>query len=251
MINCIIIDDERQAREVLEKIIARYFPDKVRVLGAAGSVEEGVKLIHQHNPRLVFLDIEMPGENGFELFRYFDHFHFDVVFTTAYKHHAIQAIKYAALDYLLKPINFIDLKEAIGKMEKKMLAGQRQERIEAMQSDLDYGEDIRNKVALPTMDGFRLEVISTIVYCEADENYTRIHLASGEVLLVPRTLKSIEELLPGSYFFRIHKSYLVNLNFVKSYTKINGYKAVLENGTELDVAVRRNEEFIRVLTGRT
>jgi two-component system LytT family response regulator len=250
MITCVIIDDERQAREVLQKLLKRYFEDKVVVKAMAGTVEAGVKLIHQTNPDLVFLDIEMPGENGFELFKYFDHFHFDVVFTTAYKEYAINAIKYAALDYLLKPINYIDLKEAIAKVENKKKLGQKQERIEALLSNLAIGEDIKNKIALPTMDGFRLEMINTIIYCEADENYTKIHLTSSEALLVPRTLKNIEELLPNSYFFKIHKSYLINLNFVKSYRKSDGYRVMLESGIELDVAVRRNDDFIKILTNR-
>lgn len=248
MISCVIIDDERQAREVLQKLIKRYFDDKVVVKALAESVEEGVKQIHKYNPQLVFLDIEMPIENGFELFKYFDHFHFDVVFTTAYKQFAIKAIKYSALDYLLKPINFIDLREAISRLEQKMDLDQKQERIETLISNLSIGEDIRSKIALPTMEGFRLEMINSIIYCEADENYTKIHLTSGEMLLVPRTLKVIEELLPSSHFFRIHKSYLINLNFVKNYKKTEGFRVALENGIVLDVAVRRNEEFIKVLT---
>jgi two-component system LytT family response regulator len=248
MITCIIIDDERNAREVLQKLIKRYFEDKIKVLATAGSVAEGVLHINQLNPKLILLDIDMPEENGFELFNYFDHYHFDVIFTTAYQQYAIKAIKYAALDYLLKPINFIDLKDAVLRLEKKMKIGQKQERIEAMLSNIAIGEDIKNKIALPTMDGYRLEMINSIIYCEADENYTRIHFTSKETLLVPRTLKTIEELLPESCFFRIHKSFLININFVKSYKKTNRTKVVLETGIELDVAVRRNEKFINLLT---
>lgn len=251
MISCVIIDDERQAREVLQKLLIRYFEDKIEVKGLAASVEEGVKLIHRHNPTVVFLDIEMPGKNGFELFSYFDHFHFEVVFTTAYKQYAINAIKYAALDYLLKPINYIDLMEALKKLEEKLKLGLRQERIETLLSNLAIGEDINSKIAFPTAEGFRLEMINTIVYCEADENYTKIHFVSGEQILVPRTLRIIAELLPQSYFFRIHKSYHINLNYVKSYKKTDGYRVQLENGAELDVAVRRNDAFVKVLTKKT
>ncbi|MCD4696159.1 MAG: LytTR family DNA-binding domain-containing protein [Bacteroidales bacterium] len=248
MITCVIIDDERQAREVLQKLLKRYFDDKINVMATAASISEGVKFINQFNPNLVFLDIEMPEENGFELFKYFDHFHFDVIFTTAYQQYALKAIKYSALDYLLKPVNFIDLKEAITKLEKKIKAGQKQERIEAMLSNIAIGEDIKNKIAIPTMSGFRLETINSIIYCKADENYTQVYLNTGESLIVPRTLKLFEELLPKKYFFRIHKSYLINLNYIKSYTRTDGNKVTLENGIELDVAVRRNEEFLKVLT---
>lgn len=213
MITCVIIDDERQAREVLQKLLKRYFEDKINVLAMAASVAEGVKCINQLNPQLVFLDIEMPEENGFELFKYFDHFHFNVVFTTAYKDYAIKAIKYSALDYFLKPVNYIDLKEAISKLEKKIQSGQKQDRIEALLSNISVGEDIKNKIAIPTLEGFRLEMINSIMYCAAEENYTRIYLNTNECLLVPRTLKIFEDLLPNSYFFRIHKSYLINLNY--------------------------------------
>lgn len=250
MITCVIIDDERQAREVLKKLLKRYFDDTINVLATASSISEGVKFINQFNPNLVFLDIEMPEENGFELFKYFDHFHFDVIFTTAYQQYALKAIKNSALDYLLKPVNFIDLKEAITKLEKKIKAGQKQERIEAMLSNIAIGEDIKNKIAIPTMSGFRLETINSVVYCEADENYTKIHLNTSESFIVPRTLKLFEELLPKKYFFRVHKSYLINLNYIKNYTRTDGNKVTLENGTELDVAVRRNEEFLKVLTQR-
>lgn len=157
MITSVIIDDERQAREVLQKLLLRYFKDKIEVKGLAASVEEGVKIIHQENPNLVFLDIEMPGENGFELFRYFDHCHFEVVFTTAYKQYAVRAIKFAALDYLLKPVNYIDLKDALKKLEDKIKSGQKQERIEALLTNLAIGEDIRKKIAIPTTDGYRLK----------------------------------------------------------------------------------------------
>jgi len=247
-ISCIIIDDEKMARETFEKIIGRYFTDKLKVLCAAGSVKEGVFAIHKHHPDLVFLDIEMPGENGFKLFEYFEKVTFEVIFLTAYKNYAIEAIKYAAFDYILKPLNFIDLGDAVERYLKKQKGNNDNLRVKTLLSNLNAGGDINTKVALPTLKGYVMEKINHIMYCEADENYTKIFTANGEVTLVSRTLKSVEELLPAEYFFRIHKSYLVNMNYIKSYDKSEGHKIVLENGIELEVATRRTDEFVRLLT---
>jgi two-component system LytT family response regulator len=244
----VIIDDEHKSRETLKKIIERYFNNQISVVYLAESVKEGVYAINKYNPRLVFLDIEMPEENGFKLFDYFDYFDFDVVFTTAYKQYAIDAIKCSALDYLLKPINYIDLKEVIKRLEDKEKKLTPQTQIEAFLSNISSGTNEFNKIALPTFEGYELEKVNNIIYCQAEENYTKIYTNRNEVIMVAKTLKSIEELLPDTMFFRIHKSYLVNLNYIKSYNKSQGYKVILENGIKLDVATRRNDEFIKALT---
>lgn len=250
MRTCVIIDDEKNARETLSKIIDRYLNTKIKILYAADSVKEGVFAINKYNPDLVFLDIEMPEENGFKLFDYFDIYNFEVIFTTAYKQYAIDAIKFAALDYLLKPINFIDLRDVLTRLEKKQNKSSNTAQIEAFLNNIDTTSGNFNKIALPTLDGFQLEKVNNIVFCQAEENYCKIFTNRNEVILVARTLKNIDELLPEEMFFRIHKSYLVNMNYIKSYSKSEGYKVILENGTELDVANRRNEEFIKALTKR-
>ncbi len=244
----VIIDDEHKSRETLKKIIERYFTNQISVVYLAESVKEGVFAINKYNPRLVFLDIEMPEENGFKLFDYFDYYNFDVVFTTAYKQYAIDAIKCSALDYLLKPINYIDLKEVIKRLEDKEKKLTPQTQIEAFLSNISSATNEFNKIALPTFEGYELEKVNNIIYCQAEENYTKIYTNRNEVIMVAKTLKSIEELLPDSMFFRIHKSYLVNLNYIKSYNKSQGYKVILENGIRLDVATRRNDEFVKALT---
>lgn len=246
----VIIDDEPKSRETLKKIIERYFSNQISIVYLAGTVKEGVFAINKYNPRLVFLDIEMPEEDGFKLFNYFDYYNFEVIFTTAYKQYAIDAIKCSALDYLLKPINYIDLKEVLKKLEEKERKITPQTQIEAFLNNLNASTNEFNKIALPTFEGYELERVSNIVYCQAEENYTKIHTNRNEIIMVAKTLKNVEELLPKSMFFRIHKSYLVNLNYIKSYNKSHGYKVILENGTKLDVATRRNEEFIKALTKR-
>ena len=250
MKTCIIIDDEKNARETLSKIIERYFIDKIKVLQLADSVKEGVFAINKYRPDIVFLDIEMPEENGFKLFDYFDIYNFEVIFTTAYKQYAIDAIKFAALDYLLKPINYIDLRDVLIRLEKKQNRSSNTDQIEAFLSNINTDSGNFNKIALPTMDGFQLEKVNNIVYCQAEETYCKIFTNRNEAILVARTLKNIEEMLPDEIFFRIHKSYLVNMNYIKSYSKSEGYRIMLENGIELDVATRRNEEFIKALTKR-
>ena len=250
MRTCIIIDDEKNAREALSKIIERYLNTKIKILYTADSVKEGVFAINKYNPDIVFLDIEMPEENGFKLFEYFDIYNFEVIFTTAYKQYAIDAIKFAALDYLLKPINFIDLRDVLTRLEKKENKSSNNVQIEAFLSNLNTEPGNFNKIALPTLDGFQLEKVNNIVFCQAEESYCKIFTNRNEVILVAKTLKNIEGLLPEEMFFRIHKSYLVNMNYIKSYSKSEGYKVILENGTELDVATRRNDEFIKALTKR-
>ena len=250
MLSAVIIDDESMARETLRKMLERYFPETIEVLADADSVKEGVFAIYKHRPELVFLDIEMPEENGFQLFKYFRDISFEVIFTTAYKNYTIEAIKVSALHYLLKPISYNELREALDLFGKRRLANNSNERISKLVSSLNPYTDALGKIALPTLDGFQMEKINHILYCEADQNYTRIHTIRGDSLLVSKPLGQMEELLPAEIFFRVHKSYLVNMHFIRSYSKAGGHHILLENGTKLDVATRRNEEFIRALTGK-
>ena len=249
MISCVIIDDEFNARETLEKIINRYFSDKIHVVFSAESVKEGVDAINKFKPELVFLDVEMPIENGFKLFDYINTISFDVIFTTAYAQYAIEAIKYAALDYLLKPINFVDLNDALKRIERKQIYMNNQVRIETLLYNLNNESDSFNKVALPTSTGLRLEKLNNIMYCVADENYTNIFLVKKDKFLVTKTLKSIEEMLPAANFFRIHKSHIVNLNYIKTFNKSEN-TITLDDGTSLDVAMRRTDDFITMLTNK-
>ena len=248
MISCIIIDDEKKARETFEMIAKRYLPEKLKVLASAETVKEGVYAVHKSRPDIVFLDIEMPGENGFKLFDYFDTITFEVVFLTAYKNYAIDAIRFAAFDYLLKPLDYMELVRVVSRFEMKKKEVNNNARIQVLLNNLNMGADISSKIALPTLTGYQMEKISHIIYCEADENYTKIYTIRGDFILVSRTLKVVEDMLPPEYFFRIHKSFLVNMNFVKSYNRTDGHKILLENGIEIEIATRRNEEFVKALT---
>ncbi len=250
MISCVIIDDEKPARDALELMLARYFPEKIKVVGKAESLKEGVFSIYKHKPELVFLDIEMPDEKGFELFNYFQQITFSVIFTTAYKEHAIKAIKLAALDYILKPVSVENLRESIVLYEKRKMSGISAENVEKLISVINPVSTPVAKIALPTFQGFQFEKVNSILYCEADQNYTKVHTIDGGELLISKPLNAIESLLPETIFYRIHKSHLVNLNYIKSYSRTEGIHVVLEDGTKLDVATRRNDDFIKVLIHR-
>lgn len=245
----IIIDDEKEPRAALQKIICKYFTDKIRIVQSVESVKEGVDAIKIFNPDIVFLDIEMPEENGFALFNYFDgEVDFEVIFTTAYQKFAINAIKCSALDYLLKPISHIELKEVIERLEKKKAKEKLKFKLETLITNIQSGDNVIKKVALPTSTGFEYVKVGNIVYCQADDTYTIVYSNRGEKFVVSKPLKKIEELLPKPLFHRIHKSYLVSINFIRSYSKSGGHTIILENNQELPVAQSRSKELIERLS---
>ncbi|MDY0076451.1 MAG: LytTR family DNA-binding domain-containing protein [Bacteroidales bacterium] len=249
--NCIIIDDEINARQALEGLIKRYFSDKINVLELCKSVQEGVKAINKHQPDIVFLDIEMPHDNGFELFKYFKSISFEVVFTTAHRKYAIDAIKHAAFDYLLKPVNIIELGDVLNRFQLNNLKKQKDERLQRLLTNLAGSGSGFSRIALPTITGYQLENYHGITHCIAEENYSRIFTVDGRQILASKNLGLVQELLPEKLFFRIHKSYLVNLNFVKSYSRYQRHFITLEDGTELDVAKRRIEDFVQAISSYT
>jgi two-component system LytT family response regulator len=249
--NCIIIDDEINAREALEGLIKRYFSDKINVLELCKSVQEGVKAINKHQPDIVFLDIEMPHDNGFELFNYFKSINFEVVFTTAHRKYAIDAIKFAAFDYLLKPVNIIELRDVLNRFQLNHLKKQKDERLQRLLTNLAGSGSGFSRIALPILTGYQLENYHGITHCIAEENYSRIFTVDGRQILASKNLGLLQELLPEKLFFRIHKSYLVNLNFVKSYSRYQRHFITLEDGTELDVAKRRIEDFVQAISTYT
>ena len=245
MKKCIIIDDERNARETLQKLIQRYFTNRVEVCGLAESVKDGVELIKEHKPDVVFLDIEMPDENGLQLFSYFKDTHFDVIFTTAYEQYAISAIKYAALDYILKPINQIELGEAITKLEKKGHVNKTTSlHIESLLHNLNFESNEFDKIVLPIIDGYELIKTRNIIYCKADGNYCEVHTVINDTIHVSKSLKHVEDLLPKSIFFRTHKSYLINLNYIKSISRADGGQVVLDNGMQIPIASSQFKNLI-------
>jgi len=246
MIKTLIIDDEKDAQLVLEKTLERSFPNKFNIVEKCDSVDSAVLAIKKFEPELVFLDIQMPGKNGFELFKYFDSINFEVIFTTAFNQYAIKAIKCSALDYLLKPINYIDLVEAIKRFDLRNKDSFAQKRLTLLLENLNIDNEHSNKIAFPTIDGFELIHTNQILYCKADNNYCFIKKIDKLNITVSKTLKYVEDLLPEKIFQRIHKSYVINLNYIVRYHKANK-EVELTNGEKLPVSFRKEDEFINAL----
>lgn len=246
MIKAVIIDDEVNAQNLLEKTLDRYFPNKFNIVEKCVSVDSGVRAIKNHEPELVFLDIQMPEKNGFELFQHFEVINFEIIFTTAHNQFAIKAIKRSALDYLLKPINHIELADAVKKFERKNERNFAQKKLSLLLENLNVNDQNVKKIAFPTIEGFELMHTNQILYCRAESNYCSIKKIDGNTKMVAKTLKFVEEVLPATSFKRIHKSYVINLNYVVRYHKANK-EIELTNGEKLPVSFRKEDEFINAI----
>lgn len=248
MIKTVIIDDENSASEFLEKMLQRYFPNKFYVCSLCESIDNAVIAIETYQPDLVFLDIQMPNKNGFELFKEVKEINFEVIFTTAHSEYAIEAIKRSALDYLLKPINYIDLLGAVTRFENKSKKESQQKQFNVLLENIDTGEVAHKKLAISTETGIEFVKFNSIIYLEAQNNYTKINLLDGTSIIASKTLKTFDELLPTELFFRIHKSYLINMNFVKRFFKIDDFLVELTTGEKLPLSYRKKNEFISAIT---
>ncbi len=251
MIKTVIIDDEYKASEFLEKMLKRYFPNKFHICKTCENIDDAVIAIEEHQPDLIFLDIQMPNKNGFELFKEIKEINFEVIFTTAHSEYAIDAIKRSALDYLLKPINYIDLLGAVNRFEQKNKKENQETQLSILIENIDSGDTSHKKIAIATETGFEFVKFNSIIYLEAQNNYTKFYLTNGANITTSKTLKHFEEILPSELFFRIHKSYLVNMNFVKRFTKGDEQFVELITGQKLPVSIRKKDEFISVITKKT
>src|SRR5690606_10656975 len=231
---------------LLEKTLDRSFPNKFNVVAKCNTVDAGVLAIKEYEPDLVFLDIQMPEKNGFELFKYFDVINFEVIFTTAFNQFAIKAIKRSALDYLLKPINTVDLDEAGKKYGNKSKGSFAQKKLTLLLENLNVNDQNVSKIAFSTVDGFELIHSNQILYCKAESNYCCIKKIDGHTNMATKTLKYVEEILPPNTFKRIHKSYIINLNYVVRYNRANK-EVELTNGEKIPVSFRKEEEFIHAI----
>jgi two-component system LytT family response regulator len=247
MIKCIIIEDEARGRNALSHLISEY-SDRLALIGMAENGEQGKTLIEQLQPDLIFLDVEMPHKNGFEMLSELGDYHFDIIFTTAYDQYAIKAFKFSAIDYLLKPIDADELDEALRKVfEKHQKKSSIQPSVEALLYNIKQLQGQPKKLALPTIDGIILTDIKDIVRCESDGNYTRFFLMGQKPLMVSKTLKDYEELLEQEDFIRVHHSHLINLWHLKKYVKGEGGMAVMNDGSEVEISRRKKEHFLQKL----
>jgi two-component system LytT family response regulator len=247
MITCVIIDDDLLARESLSNLIESNFKDELILVGVAATAKVGLNLIRQKSPQLIFLNIELPDESGFSILNHFPIQQFETIFTTSSTEHAIPAIKHMAVDYLLKPISLIDLKASVIRYERKTQTHEHSNNLaKQLIRNFKMGVPYHEKIALPTYDGFQVIRLNEILYCQASENYSYINTISNETLLITKTLKNLEELLPSDNFFRIHKSVLLNINYVKCFSRREGFMVTLDTGLKFEIATRRQEEFINL-----
>jgi two-component system LytT family response regulator len=238
----IIIDDEPKSAESL-KILLTDFCENVEVLALCQNIDEGVEAIKANRPDVVFLDVNLQRETGFDLFKHYNQIPFDVIFTTAFSEYAIKAFRYAAIDYLLKPIDIGELQESIKKVDKRM-NGNLNARLENLFSDLKSPKNEFLKLALPSMEGLVFINVEDIIYCEASSNYTTFHLADGQKHIVSKTLKEYDDLLSERNFFRVHNAYLINIKAIKKYVKGDGGYVIMDNDVSIDVSKRKKDAFL-------
>jgi two-component system, LytTR family, response regulator len=244
MLTAIIIDDEQKGRIALRQKLQDYCAT-VQLTGEAENGEEGIKLIEKNKPDIVFLDIEMPRMDGFEMLHRLPEKKFHLIFTTAYDQYAIKAFKVAAFDYLLKPVDIEELKSAISKIHT-LSPNITEKKLAVLEHSLD-GKNVFSKIAIPTLDGLLFFNIRDIIHLEANSNYTIIYFKDHPKLTASKTLKDFEELLPSNIFFRTHHSHIINLSYIKRYLKGDGGQIEMQNGNFVDVARRKKDEFLKII----
>lgn len=250
MVKAIIVDDEPYCSESLDALLQRYCPE-VSVAGIFNNGLDALNAIRQQPPDLVFLDVEMPKMNGFEMLEKLPSVNFDLIFTTSYDKYALKAIRFSAIDYLLKPIDREELQKAVQKTvqrSQKPIAQQ----LEILMQKMNAPTTQYNKIAMPTMEGLQMVPVDSIVSCESDSNYTIVLMKNKQKLIVSRTLKDIEEMLEEHSFVRVHHSHLVNLNEIEKYVKGEGGYLVMSDGNTVDVSRSKKEVLLKkLLPGRS
>jgi two-component system LytT family response regulator len=245
----IIIDDELSGREVLKKLVELNCPD-VTVIHTLNSIETGLQAIREVKPELVFLDIQMPNASGFDLLNQLDKIDFEIIFVTAHDAYAIKAFKYSAVDYLLKPIKVSELIDAVNKAAERVEKKHAGDHIKFMMDKISPSKKtfLNNKILLPTLGGYNIIEVSEITYCKSESNYTRFNFVDGKNLLVSKTLKEFEPILLDNNFFRIHRSFIINLNCIAKYNKGKGGEVVMKDGAILEVSREKKDEFLKLFS---
>jgi two-component system LytT family response regulator len=243
MIRTVIVDDEPNNVDTLKQLLLKYCP-VVEISGIADSAQSGQVIIHDLQPDLVFLDIEMPYGNAFELLNNITPINFEIIFVTAFDNYAINAIKYSALDYLLKPVNIMELQGAVQKAVDRIKVKNISQKIDTLFYNLNTAKPLQHKMALPTLDGLIFVNVKDLVWLEARGSYTFIYLATGQKITISRTLKEFEDILPQDNFSRIHQSYIINHHFIKKYVRGRGGSVEMEDGTIIEVSLRKKDEFL-------
>ncbi len=230
----------------LKQKLVEFCPD-IDVIGTAQKPEEAILLIRQHNPDVIFLDIEMPRMSGFRMLDELNDMHFEIIFTTAYNHYAVDAIRVKAFDYLMKPVGIKELQNAVERLLKHISekTGTRTEVPKVYHPGYKNQEE---KISIPTNDGLEFIPIKTIVHIVSSSNYSKIFLNDGKSIFVTRLLGEFEDMLAPYNFFRVHNSHLINLSYIKKYIRGEGGQVIMQNGDVIDVSRRKKEDFLRALS---
>jgi two-component system LytT family response regulator len=242
MIRALIVDDEKHNRNLLANMLMQHFPN-VEVIGQADSVSSSLRAIRKHHPDLVFLDIILQDGDAFILLEKVGNINFRIIFITAFEEYALKAIKFSALDYLLKPISLEELQLAIEKAEKQAV-NELQLQIAELTNNLH--PRLEKRIVLRTAEKLHLIPLTEIVRCQAERNYCMFYLENGKKIIVSRPIKDFEEILTDQGFFRLHKSHIVNLSYVNSYVKADGGFVLLKDGTQLPLSLRKKNQLIKL-----
>ena len=247
MIDAIIIDDETHCIDHLTELLGAWCSGIIRLKGVCRNLTTGWESIARLQPELVFLDIQLGEESGFDLLKRLPVVHFDVIFVTAFDTYAVQAFKFSAVDYLLKPVDPDDLLQAVARLEQKRSKEEIARKLETLFHNLTSSPALPKRIAIPTVKGMLYIPVGDIIRCESHVNYTSLFLTNGQKLTVAKTLKEFEELLSGHHFFRAHNSHLINLACIRSYNKGKGGSVSMIDNTEIEVSTRRKEELLKRL----
>jgi len=244
-IRTLIIDDESFVRKSVTNLID-HFCHNLKLVGEADGVKSGYAAIRNHHPDLVLLDIKMGDGTGFDLLRKLDSIDFKVIFITAYEEYAVQAFRYSAIDYLLKPVDPDDLVQAIEKASKLMIAEQ-QFNLRALETNLATHDTAGKKIVIKTLESIYLVNQSDLLYCESDGSYTTLKLRNGQSILTSKSIKDFDEMLSTGGFYRLHKSFLINLSTIERFDRSEGGSIVLTGGYKIPVASRKREDLMRMI----
>jgi len=243
-IKTILVDDEPFGLQALEKLIEINCPE-VSVVGIAMNAQQAEEKINQLKPELVFLDIKMPGKSGIDLLHDLDSFSFEVIFVTAFDDYVMQAFQFSAIDYLLKPIDEDQLVKAVNRAAERINSKAENDSVETLMHNLrQLRQPMKMKLCIPSIKGFQVVELKDIMYCEASSSYTNFHFSNRSLICASKPIHEYETLLQDSFFIRIHKSYLVNIEYIREYLKGDGGSVILMNGQEIEVSRRRKDELM-------
>jgi len=247
MIKAIIIDDEQHCIDRLDGLLKQHFVQTINLAGSFQTIEEALTGIRNIQPDLVFLDVQINDKTGFDLLKQIGEINFEIIFTTAYEKYAVQAFRFSALDYLLKPVDPDDLKAAILKLKEVISKNDTAGKLDVLFHNLKNIQGISKRICVPVINGLVFLQVNDIIRCQSEINYTNIFLKDKHTLLVAKTLKEFENLLSDYNFFRVHNSHMINLNYVKSYNKGKGGYITMTDNSSVEVSTRRKDDFLKRL----